>query len=154
MLSVHDPKLRPWARFLFYIYILALLYVLFLMDIREDTFNNVNLEPFKTIRMFFEYYFEYHHFTFWAWFSNIFGNIFLLSPFGLLLPIITRHHLSFPKILLLAFWFSFSIELLQYFIRVGEADIDDLILNVTGAAIGYLIYRLWHHITKQEMHFS
>lgn len=148
MLSVHDPKLRRPARILFYIYILALIYILFLLDAREETYNNVNLVPFKTIHMFFEYYFEHHHFTFWAWFSNIFGNIFLLTPFGFLLPIITRHHLSFPKILLLAFWFSFSIELIQYLVHVGEADIDDLILNVIGAAIGYFLYRLWHRITK------
>lgn len=146
MISVHDPKICYPARILLILYILVLIYILFLLDIRESTFNNVNLEPLKTIRMFFEYYFKHHHFSFWTWFSNIFGNIFLLTPLGFLLPIATGHHLSFPKILLLAFWFSLSIELLQFVIHVGEADIDDLILNVIGAGVGYCFYRIWHRI--------
>lgn len=150
MLSVHDQKLLYPARILFILYLLILVYILFLLDIRDSTYHNVNLEPFKTLRMFSKYYFKYHYFSFQVWFSNIFGNILLLAPFGFLLPILSGHHLSIPKILLLAFWFSFSIELLQYVTGVGEADIDDLILNVFGAALGYCFYRLWHYIEKRK----
>ena len=34
------------------------------------------------------------------------------------------------------------IEILQYLFRVGSADIDDVILNVTGAVIVYLIMQI------------
>ena len=106
------------ACILFILYIAALIYVLFFLETRSETYHNVNLVPFKTLRMLFKYYFTYHHFTPWYWFSNLFGNI-----------------------LLLAILFSIVIEAAQYLTGVGEADIDDVILNTLGALLGYGIYR-------------
>ena len=37
--------------------------------------------------------------------------------------------------------FSLIIELIQLFFRARVTDIDDLILNTLGFAIGYLCYR-------------
>ena len=34
------------------------------------------------------------------------------------------------------------VELIQLFTLVGSCDIDDLILNLLGAAMGYGIYKL------------
>jgi glycopeptide antibiotics resistance protein len=44
-------------------------------------------------------------------------------------------------IIFLGFLLSFTIELLQYIFEVGYADIDDIILNTLGTAIGYLCFR-------------
>ena len=48
---------------------------------------------------------------------------------------------SFKRILLVNLGISLSIELSQLF-NNRKTDIDDIILNVAGAIIGYIVYRL------------
>jgi len=73
---------------------------------------------------------------------NIFGNILIFVPFGFL-------GIVFPKLnqfwsLILDFLFAIIIlESFQYFTRLGVFDIDDVILNTVGVAIGFWIYRKW-----------
>jgi len=75
-------------------------------------------------------------------FINIFGNILMFVPFGFL-------GIIFPKlnnfwIMILDFLFAIIlIESLQYFTRLGVFDIDDVILNTVGVAIGFWIYQLF-----------
>ena len=75
------------------------------------------------------------------------GNILLLSPFGFLLPLLLKT-ISFKKIFLAGLSFSVVIEGLQYLISAilgfsyRSTDIDDVILNTTGACFGYLALRL------------
>ncbi len=75
------------------------------------------------------------------------GNILLFIPFGLAWPIL------FPKIMklktiLIGFSVSLVIELTQgitgLFLGYNyrSCDIDDLLLNTFGTAIGVLLYRL------------
>ena len=138
----HKKLVHVLAVILFLLYLAALAYVLFFMESRGGTYNNVNFVPFKTIRMLYTYYFKYHEFTSWYWITNIYGNIALLAPFGFLLPLVRHRRMSFWSILLLAALFSVAIELCQYLAGVGEADIDDVILNVFGALLGYILYRI------------
>ena len=70
------------------------------------------------------------------------GNIGWFVPFGFLLPTLLKKE-SFLRILVIGFMFSFAIESLQFIFRIGVAELDDLILNTLGIAIGYLIYKLW-----------
>ncbi len=126
---------------LFILYLVGLVYVLFFLEARDQTYHNVNLVPFKTIRMLFQYFFTYHHFSLWYWISNVFGNILLLAPFGFLLPLIRHRRMNVWIILLLSILLSAVIEGCQFFTGVGEADIDDVILNATGALLGYGLYR-------------
>ena len=72
---------------------------------------------------------------------NIFGNIFLLLPFGFLLPIIIQRRLSLLRVLLASFCLTAAIELTQFYTGLGEMDIDDVILNVLGAAVGFGLER-------------
>lgn len=73
---------------------------------------------------------------------NIFGNILIFVPFGFL-------GIVFPKLnqfwsLILDFLFAIIIlESFQYFTRLGVFDIDDVILNTVGVAIGFWIYQLF-----------
>jgi len=73
---------------------------------------------------------------------NVFGNILVFVPFGFF-------GIVFPKlnnfwILILDFLFAIIIvESLQYFTRLGVFDIDDIILNTLGVAIGFWIYQLF-----------
>ncbi len=78
--------------------------------------------------------------------ENIVGNLVLLLPVGILFPICFRYFRSFKRVLIAGFLISFTIETLQYFLKFiaiyRSADIDDIILNTTGVAIGYLGYQV------------
>ena len=79
--------------------------------------------------------------TNWTSLEGIILNILLFIPFGYLLPSL------FPKlrwwqVILLGLAFSLTIELLQLITKLGYADVDDLINNTLGAAIGWLCYKL------------
>jgi len=75
---------------------------------------------------------------------NTFGNIALLMPFGLMLPLLTTRFQSMKRVLLLALCVSLTIETIQFGLRfVGNpraVDIDDVLLNTMGACLGFLIY--------------
>ncbi|MEH7885171.1 VanZ family protein [Bacillus sp. JJ1609] len=76
---------------------------------------------------------------------NVGGNILLLMPLGFLAPILWKRFRSVKAASLLGFSVSVTIELLQLFQRFGGGwgritDIDDVIFNVLGSVIGYLVY--------------
>lgn len=63
-------------------------------------------------------------------------NIFLLMPVGILVPLLNRKKPYAIKTVLTSFLFSLSIETSQYFLRTGLFELDDLINNTIGAALG------------------
>lgn len=69
-------------------------------------------------------------------------NVFLFIPFGLFLPLLWRKYKLWQTTVKDAFLFSLGIELLQMF-SSRATDIDDLITNVTGAILGFLIFRFF-----------
>lgn len=74
----------------------------------------------------------------WTFIYPFFGNIFWFIPMGIILG----KRLGFIPTILLAGLISFSIETLQWLFNNGVSDIDDIIFNITGAGIGYIIYYL------------
>lgn len=71
---------------------------------------------------------------------NIFGNIIMFTPFGFLGIVFPK--LNDFKTLMINFLSGIIIiESLQYFTRLGVFDIDDIILNTIGVAIGFWVYR-------------
>ena len=68
---------------------------------------------------------------------NIIGNISMFIPTGIILPILYKPLNCFWKVLLAGAGFSFAIEMIQLFFPGSVTDIDDLILNTAGVAIGY-----------------
>lgn len=74
-------------------------------------------------------------------FKQIGLNVLMTIPFGILLPMNTKK--SFPTVVIYAFLMSLSIELLQPLINgARSSDVTDIITNVLGAVIGYVIYLL------------
>lgn len=76
-------------------------------------------------------------------------NTFLILPFGLLSPFIYQAFLKDSKRPLLktflltaltSFLFTLTIELAQYITSTGVFELDDLIFNLLGAMLGFLIY--------------
>jgi glycopeptide antibiotics resistance protein len=73
-------------------------------------------------------------------FKQIGGNILLGIPFGILVPIIAPKTRGLLKILLLTAIVMLLVEFAQGALVEGRAfDIDDVILNTSGALIGYLL---------------
>ena len=70
---------------------------------------------------------------------NLFGNIFLLMPLGIIFPILDKRLNTPLKAITAGIAISLTIEIFQlpFFQRV--TDINDLILNSAGYIAGYLI---------------
>ncbi|MEU5182003.1 VanZ family protein [Streptomyces longwoodensis] len=72
--------------------------------------------------------------------KQIGGNILLGVPFGILLPVVAPGTRGFLRILLLTAVVMLMVEFAQGALVTGRAfDVDDVILNTTGALIGYLL---------------
>lgn len=81
-----------------------------------------------------------------VWIKNIGGNLILLLPLGMIMPMLWSKFMSVSKITFFAFSVSLSIEILQvlsaYIGNMGRAfDIDDILFNTIGAFVGYIIYK-------------
>ncbi len=73
---------------------------------------------------------------------NIVGNLLLLAPLGILLPLLFEQlQRPWPLIWRVAVISAF-IETSQFVTRARAVDVDDIILNTLGAAMGFGIYRL------------
>ena len=111
----------------FIIYILCLYYVLTYQDIGS---GGVNLTPFKEM---FRYTFGSYKFM-----KNIIGNILLFIPFGFF----TSYYLNNKRTiiaLVVPLIISICAEAIQY--HIGRVfDIDDIILNVLGGFLGFLLF--------------
>lgn len=106
------------------------------VDMVKRGVYSANLVPFKTIRMYINYYYQINGF------DNLFGNILAFMPFGVLLPTAFRECAKLWHTLLHSFWLSLCIELFQLVSHFGEFDIDDILLNCFGAVLGYGLYWL------------
>lgn len=74
-----------------------------------------------------------------AFLTNLFGNVLLFLPFPFLI-IIFSFRKTLADVLLAAFLLSICVETAQYLFRIGVADVDDVLLNVFGARIGFAVY--------------
>lgn len=100
-----------------------------------------NIVPFRTIILFTKGYMRgivsFRNFS-----VNIIGNLCAFMPYALLLPLIFNKMNKFYRFLITMILIVLSIEILQFLTVSGSCDIDDLILNVTGASIVYLIIKI------------
>lgn len=68
------------------------------------------------------------------------GNVLLGIPFGVLVPVLAPRARGVLRVLLLTATVMLLVEFAQGALITGRAfDIDDVILNTTGALIGYLL---------------
>ena len=79
------------------------------------------------------------------------GNILMLVPFGLLIPILFKTARRFYKIILFGFVFSLTIELTQtFFTMTRSGTVDDLVFNTMGAAIGYALFLIVKSVSQRS----
>ncbi|WP_370269498.1 VanZ family protein [Streptomyces sp. V4I8] len=68
------------------------------------------------------------------------GNVLLGVPFGVLVPVVAPKTRGVLRVLLLTATVMLLVEFAQGALVTGRAfDIDDVILNTSGALIGYLL---------------
>lgn len=139
--------LRIGAWILFVIYLGLLCYFLFFSEMLGRTYSersyHYNLMPLKEIKRFIIYRKALG--TKVVCF-NLLGNIVAFIPYGMLLPLLAHNQRKFYRVVLLSFDFSLLVELVQLVSKVGSFDVDDLILNTIGGAIGYVGFLLANHI--------
>lgn len=71
-----------------------------------------------------------------AW-MQIILNIIMLTPLGILLPIVDKRFYKFKWTFGAAFLLTLSIETMQLITGYGVFDLDDIFNNTIGAIIGY-----------------
>jgi glycopeptide antibiotics resistance protein len=81
---------------------------------------------------------------------NVIGNAAMFVPSGIIFPILYRKLDSFPKVVGAGALTSLCIELLQLPLYSRASDIDDLILNTAGVAVGYGIYALVRALFRKK----
>lgn len=104
------------------------------VSVRQQ-FANGNFVPLKTILNYIS-----GEPTWNIAIRNIVGNIILFIPLGLFVPIIYRRLITLKHVLVIAFLLSVALESAQGLLRAGAVDVDDVILNVLGAVVGYGIF--------------
>lgn len=70
---------------------------------------------------------------------NIVGNFLMLTPLSVLLPLISDKFKKISKFIISILILTLSIELIQFIINIGSFDIDDFILNVSGAVLAFVL---------------
>ena len=136
----------------FVLYVLILIYLLFFSEgygrvAQAEREYRYNLVPFVEIRRFWIYRKQLGMF---ALFTNIFGNVLGFVPYGFVLPVIARRMRSGFFIILSGFSISLTVEVIQLITRAGCFDVDDMILNTLGAALGYGIYAVCDKIRRKH----
>ncbi|HAH18047.1 MAG TPA: hypothetical protein DCL29_03450 [Eubacterium sp.] len=154
--------IKKYSRVIFVIYILVLFLVLVLKFPQMNMFygiidriktgarvgfaDSTNWIPFRKI-------IEYvgHVRAIDDWFAkNLICNLVVFMPAGFLIPLFAKHN-KFWQVLIYGMMISIIVECLQVLLAVGTGDVDDVILNTIGVAIGFGFYKLFYLIcTKQR----
>ena len=106
-------------------------------ELLQQNISQGNYLPFYTVPFYFNGTDKLRYTK-----ENLVGNIVLFFPFGILLPLLFRNLRSFSKIVAITFVISLCLELIQLFAILGNFDVDDLLLNVLGASLGFGTYIL------------
>ncbi len=149
---------RKYIKIVFFIYLVIVIKVIIfkypLEQLRQiastwekgvilEGLDTANFTLFKTIRMYIDYSYKLNSF------ENLVGNIVVFVPFGFLLPYVLERGRNFFVMLFNTFLFVLGIEVFQLFSAFGAFDVDDILLNCSGAALGYLGYLVFERVRKR-----
>ena len=102
--------------------------------------DRINLVPFKTIMTFVKEFDSMYSTS--QIMLNLFGNVCAFMPMALFLPFLfKRQNKAFQFVITLTLMIL-GIEFLQLITGSGRFDIDDLILNLFGAVLVYLLFKI------------
>ena len=135
-------KIFIWITFVIYC---AVLFSLLFIDMRvrftlegiSAHFAISNLVPFKTICLYIKRAIE-GRINVGTAVTNLVGNLIAFLPLGCYLPCLFKGMRKLWRVILLSLGIILTVELFQPLICVGVFDVDDIILNLTGAIVGFL----------------
>ncbi|MEU1281882.1 VanZ family protein [Streptomyces sp. NPDC005805] len=116
----------------------------------SEPLTHNNLDPGSSIRAYLESP------AFQDTVKQLGGNILLGVPFGVLLPVLAPVARGLLRVVLITAAVMVLVELIQGSLVTGRAfDIDDVILNTTGALLGYLLLgrRLGRAVHPRRRHW-
>ncbi len=144
MAAEDSRKKRILYLILFIAYLILLFYLLFFSEKMGRTIETeqyrYNLTLFREIRRFYSIRNKYPK----MFFINIVGNVAAFMPFGYLVPRLKQKKTNVFFTALFSFELSLCVELLQLVFKLGCFDVDDLLLNMVGGILGYLIYYIFN----------
>lgn len=130
------------------LYALLMAYLMFLHRV-PYTQRDYNLTPFRTILEFSRMISSSQNFLLPFSVANLSGNVLMFVPMGLLLPVLWRAQRRYWVFILTSAVIICLLELTQYLTYLGTADIDDLILNLLGASLGFAAYSAVRHLRRR-----
>ena len=151
---MNRKKLRVILSITFIFYSVFLCYFLFFSDyygrsincfdsgyfkaFKEYVYQNINLIPFATISLYIKGYLS-GVVTIYPLAVNVIGNFIAFMPLGFFVPYFFKTFRKQFYFLIFIIALIILVELLQLIFMTGVCDIDDLILNVSGAQCIYII---------------
>ncbi|KHE71940.1 VanZ family protein [Halobacillus sp. BBL2006] len=111
----------------------GLLIVLLFFRPTNQSLQTINLIPFETIQL----YLSGNGDRFVA-FYNLAANVALFIPFGIYFRLMKKDP-RLSHIVIIATLSICLIEFIQFLTSRGSLDIDDLILNLLGVVLGYIL---------------
>lgn len=144
---------QPFWRFLFVIYAGLMLWLLFgrssgwveNLTYRQMLQQNINITPFYTIDNYVNVLLHYPNAKIYNHcLINLVGNVVMFIPAGWLLPRIFQKMHNFLLFLMSSVFGILLIEIIQLLTLLGSFDIDDIILNLVGLLVGYIIHCCSH----------
>lgn len=147
-------KVNLWVFFILYLLLFITLTLfdqfwgrngLTIVNWNKELFNNyisnsLNIIPFKTIIEYIKAFDSLLDTR--AVMTNLLGNIVACMPFAFFLPLLFKKQNNIKRFTITMILIVLLIELLQFATLSGSCDIDDIILNVTGALIMYAILKI------------
>ena len=91
----------------------------------------------------------WNSFTLQTWLNPLL-NIAMFIPLGVLLPLAAKFFCRWFWTLMMGTGISLGIELLQYILGRGQADVDDLICNILGTMLGYCICLCFINLIRKK----
>jgi glycopeptide antibiotics resistance protein len=105
---------------------------------RLDTRNRVNLVPFQMFKIYKTLD------------KQVVGNFVMLLPLGIYLPLMYKRIKGFFPVAIVSLMVSVSIELMQLATSYRSTDIDDVMLNTSGACVGFILFAIVRAMVAQK----
>ena len=138
-LAVHWSRKLAWT--VAVLWVAALVYVAFVIR-APYAVPRIVFEPFHALKLFLKNM-NTSPLLGLGFLEGAVLNLLMFIPVGYLVPVLWNRVNSLWKVLLFGFCLSLGVELLQLATLRGMFDLDDLMNNTIGAAVGWVCYRQW-----------
>lgn len=142
---------KNWRWLLFGGYCMVMLWLLLFHRMGDEVQPwRYNIQPFDTVNRYL-WVLRYgtdpvqRHYAA----ANLFGNVVLFVPLGIFLPRLFAVLHRFWRYFLLTVLLIVLLELTQAATGLGTFDVDDILLNLLGTSIGWLLHFLFTNITSR-----